>query len=363
MTSEGFWTWDSGCTGLCHSERQTVPRAELTAIVQVVRAVCPESSLTVVCDHANHVKAWRSGLSHCLQLSNADLWWELFQALRVRTASFTLVHVPSHVLDDDVKLAKFGDVLQWEHVFINAIADSMASARALTCQVSDWHVKHASELLDRAESILLRSAAVCLMSCSIPNNPERRVEKLSISRDAARACFVDRLLQGSTHQFRFAPLGFKCTACGLWARSGERSFFRRLKSHCLVTLPLSTTPPPPDPVVARRRKVLPHPPIEEGTWSPVGLSPAPFRVQEAVLAGRVLHPSHQIWRKGVFTFCGRCGCWAQQQPRGLLSLCVVESRGPHALSNHQQVSLARLRRGQPPQQGVLDWGDLTRAGA
>ena len=160
---------------------------------------------------------------------------------------------------------------------------------------------------------MIRNAHICIECCAVPKDPNRRIRKCPVSRSEACARLVRRLLDSSSHQFARKALGYKCARCHVWAKSGAHNFYRRLKSTCPVTLP-SSPPPAPDPVVARRRKVLVHPPVDEGLWIRQGLDPAPFRVQQHFLAGKALHPSHELWQKGRFTFCGRCGCWLMRSP-------------------------------------------------
>ena len=98
-TVPGEFDWSNAAVGECDSDFQSVPRAELTAIVEVVRQIVRGAPLRIGCDHKNHVKAFTKGKSHTLGLKNADLWWEFWAYVEERTAGLELVHIPSHVCD------------------------------------------------------------------------------------------------------------------------------------------------------------------------------------------------------------------------------------------------------------------------
>jgi len=79
--------------------------------------------------------------------------------------------------------------------------------------------------------------------------------------------------------------------------------------------------------------------------------PAPVYVH-----GHRVHDSHAAGTKGLFTFCGLCGCWAEFKPRDLRMECQVALNGPVALTAYNCEALGRLRKGNPPKKKCLDWG-------
>eukprot|EP00959_Pyramimonas_sp_CCMP1952_P383285 8031405-Pyramimonas_sp.AAC.1 len=165
--------WDCAVTGVLDSKRQTVPRAELAAIVECLRLVGTSQDLHVVSDHYNIVQAFLSGKAHSSKLANYDLWWEFWELLDSRTASFRLCHVPSHLLEDPVKFARFGDSANWDHVVLNVLADSLADARAEECQVPADVVRDHNDLVQQACAILKRNACIILECAALKVEPDR----------------------------------------------------------------------------------------------------------------------------------------------------------------------------------------------
>ena len=75
-----------------------------------------------------------------------------------------------------------------------------------------------------------------------------------------------------------------------------------------------------------------------------------------VVAGHDLHPSHEIWRKGAWHFCGKCGTWCRSRPVGIMEWCPAAGKVSVRLKAAQHAVLARLRKGLPPLYRAA-WGD------
>ena len=75
---------------------QSVPRAELFAVLQVAR--CTAGRVLVVTDHLNIAKLWAKGEGILLnpRLGNGDLWYDLHMATKLHS-SFSIVWCPSHL--------------------------------------------------------------------------------------------------------------------------------------------------------------------------------------------------------------------------------------------------------------------------
>ena len=74
--------------------KQTVPRAELRAIVEVLRRI--DGDIVVPTDHENLVKTFNKGYVPTLASHAASLWVDFWQAFLVRWGTVTLVWVPFH---------------------------------------------------------------------------------------------------------------------------------------------------------------------------------------------------------------------------------------------------------------------------
>ena len=94
VLADGHFGWSNACTGIGDGGLQTTPRAELLAIIELMREVRKDQELLVVSDHANHVKAFARGRDYSLRLNNADLWWELWGLHAERTVDMSMLHCP-----------------------------------------------------------------------------------------------------------------------------------------------------------------------------------------------------------------------------------------------------------------------------
>ena len=89
--------------GTLPGPKQTVPRAELYAIIVIAK--CTVGDVTVYTDHINHVNKFSRGEMACLCSELSDLWAVIFDVLRDRAGKFCLDYVPAHAT-----LAKFHEM-------------------------------------------------------------------------------------------------------------------------------------------------------------------------------------------------------------------------------------------------------------
>ena len=351
--------WDCGVTGVLDSVRQTVPRAELAAIVECLRCVDPAQDLRVVTDHANIVKGFLAGRAASARLANFDLWWEFWQLLSERTGDFQLSHVPSHLLDDSQKLARFGDSVDWDHVVLNSVADELADLRARECQVPHSVVQTYNELVANACSILKRNASIILECAALKAEPERRLRKQPIDLVLRRRRWIEADVRGSSHVWEFGSGFWTCGMCKSSISDVAPALRARLRSACPASggggVGGSDSVEAEEVTVKKwARPGRPLPARDDSLWRSLRLDPLPERAAPWV-AGKAVHPSHVLWQKGAFTFCGECGSWAIARPDSLREPCPVAALGPHAITKHQLEVLQRVCKGLPPSKTLKSW--------
>ena len=145
--------------------RQTVPRAELAALVDVIAHT--SGDLLVAIDNEPTIKAYRRGPGHCCSSHNGDLWCVLFQLLGNR--NLQLEHVHSHKAAEDFPESRRR---MW---LANGIADGLAECAADKAQLSSAVCDrvHASDL--RTSLVLERLAAITSLhaagGCGRPPGP------------------------------------------------------------------------------------------------------------------------------------------------------------------------------------------------
>ena len=93
-----------GALGLHPGEAQTVPRAELYAVLVAVERSDPAAALTVVSDSEVNVKLYAKGELATANAANHDLWTRLWNAKHRRSASLTIKWCKGHA--DGEHLAK-----------------------------------------------------------------------------------------------------------------------------------------------------------------------------------------------------------------------------------------------------------------
>ena len=122
--------------------RQTVPRSELWALVQLLERLCPASPATVYLDCLPVFKAYSKGREHCLYNSQMSDMWSQFWALHAeRLAPLRLGWVPSHKSAQEACELD----LPLDAVAANTAADTAATFAASQCQLSPWYANAVRE--------------------------------------------------------------------------------------------------------------------------------------------------------------------------------------------------------------------------
>ncbi len=144
------FAWQSGPLP---GRQQTVPRAELHALVQAF--ACTKGDLILTTDSEYVFKGYHRG-PRWRHASNADLWSQLWSAYASRTGKFQLFWGPSHELQSSLAS---GTQLPWQ-AYVNDLADHLAEKAAKACQVTDTEVFHLHRLDEKALDIIKRLVAV-----------------------------------------------------------------------------------------------------------------------------------------------------------------------------------------------------------
>jgi len=147
------------CRGLVPGgqEQQTVPRAELTAVIALAEA--SSGRVRVFTDHRNIVRLLGRGESILRdpKLQNSDLWSELFRATAEHEA-FVISWCPSH-LDDPKKMKIKPRSVPHEAVVANFVADALAGLAAKEALAAAGDLSGKQHLAKLAKAILSRLEA------------------------------------------------------------------------------------------------------------------------------------------------------------------------------------------------------------
>ena len=139
-------------------EQQTVPRAELTAVIALAEAT--GGRVKCFTDHRNIVRLFGRGeaILRNPRLQNSDLWSELFRATSQHEA-FEISWCPSH-LDDPRKMKIKPRSVPGEAVVANFVADALAGVAATEALSEAGDLPGKQHLTKLAKSILGRLEAV-----------------------------------------------------------------------------------------------------------------------------------------------------------------------------------------------------------
>ena len=252
---------------------QTVPRAELTAVLVVVKAMVAAVELWT--DRKLIAVAFEKGLRcflpGCKLRSMARAWRGTAET---KKAPLVVRWVPSHA-------EKFEDLCPTIDPLIyrgNAKADKLAKQAAREHPLSDKTNAEVREAEDQCKAILHRLVGiVSVFLAATPRQPkevkprEIRPSMLEIIADARAA---------SDHHLCIGPGGNSamCTAC-------------------LARAPLQQS---------KLQQWL------SGSGS--------------IDASGVPHPSHRMATRGLLAICLKCGCWSQSRHRALLRPCRHEPK-------------------------------------
>ena len=358
---------------------QTVPRSELSAVIDILFFVPPDVELLIVVDAkyvsniaSSILRHGRSADQHrALWSDNGDLWSEFVRALRARTAPTEIVWSKSHA----TALMLWSGFVARQHFVGNAFADSFADLGADRCQLSDAVLMGIDFVLGRAHNIRKRLIAVLHRiqefekkelaelgdhlaplpppSIDIPRGPRGRKRKIS----------VEQFLHGMSqlgHQLELVPTklnsSFQCKLRRV--RSRQQQYAQRLQEGpCKPIAPSPIHSTRIDRAGVKRSAATEAAPSSQGGQGPPSrarTSPQPAAsvpqqrannglLSEPPIVGSTrIHASHHLDHQRGIIMCLLCGHHAIRKCGQLNKPCK------HPPSRHYREILSRWRRGLPP---------------
>ena len=178
---------------------QTVPRAELYALVELVRST--EGFVEVLIDSSYAVEGYAKGPVHH-QSANQDLWDNLWRSLEGRREGVLVTKVAAHFakLDSQPPL----------HTIANTLADVAANRGAKLAALPPEEVRAVKEVDDMAWAI--QSRIVCI-SLSVVTNFSQPKPRAKQRVPLARGVQVQEGVNDSGHDLRSLYNRIVCTRC------------------------------------------------------------------------------------------------------------------------------------------------------
>ena len=321
--------WGQGLAGTT----QSVPRAELSAVLSVARRT--RGSTTVHTDSKYVVDGFLAD-RHLSRKDgdNMDLWGQLGQDLEVRQGGILVKKVKGVHKDDpqDLEALIKGDLL-WEDFVGNLCADRYAGDVAASCQVPEPHRRNFREATKLASSVQLRIAAALAQHNRA--RPEQKFEKRDGAgkpRSAPAETPLQRARRLSPHMLVETDGCWNCTACG-------QSISKRDLGEWLKGDGRTCTP------------------IREAQGHRRGLDVA--QDQDFRVAASRVHPTHSLSLSAETLWCAACGAHTaaggkKQSPKNLLLVCRSARGLPP--TRYGSAAIERLLKGLPPRAGEHEQG-------
>ena len=306
---------------------QTVPRAELYAILVVCLHVVREGQIVIVSDSKLNVDAFIKGEQFCMTAANSDIWRELFDCIETRALTLQLQWSKGHADNPETYLS-YG--VTPRNLLGNLCADALAGRGAEVGQVSyqdsmnlKWHRALVKRIQARAVVILNATQSKSLQK----SQACEKVKPLKV-----RKVTTSGLAVATEHRFTTLSRTLHCYVC--LRHSGHTQAARRafLQSPCKVDITMVNA-------------------IFKGSSKP-----ATVPLERIVQIGRrSIHASHKLCiYKGLY-YCTKCGYHAHAKAQKLLSPC--QERSAEGVKRASRIGQGKLP------SGMSRWpNDPSRAG-
>jgi len=305
------------------SDWQTVPRAELYAVIMAVEHT--NGPIQVYSDCKYVVDGYHRGKDSTIHGSNGDLWVRLWAACAARACGeVKLTKVKAHTsqADEDTGLiTRF-------HREGNEYSDKYAGLGAQLNQVPQECIDRVHAVDLKAKWVIRRLLAINMACVKLyPNSKPVAVKQAAPAQAAKRPriaqAWARARLAALGHKLLLVNTTLRCTVCkqsrplkqaGLWVKGGR-------------------CPGPPAPTSAS----------SQGMPAPPKSGAGPCTAQP--FSRGVVHISHRTTLHKGLVMCWKCGAYSKARLRALARRCQP--------LKCTQARLARMRQGLPPTPGLV----------
>ena len=276
--AEGNMIW--GAKFNLPGQVQTVPRAELFAVVFVLELVEAGSTVIFTTDSYKNCESYHKGPMHTQYSLNADLFRRMFTAINVKGIHFTLRWMPSHLNDGKKTIP---DHVTCTDIRANSIADEFAGEAAKTFKVPlnvSAPIIYYHNLTKRIQFRLID------ILCHLPH----RAKVHSIKLPKIPKPKLEDIIGNSTH-VAFVSQGLVCCA------------------RCRQSFPKTGE-------LCKRWLATTCPDIGQTTDQPI-----PIPHYQIHIARGLTHHSHRMHMYRGLYFCNRCGAIGEKRLNKLARQC------------------------------------------
>ena len=398
----GRWTLEQGCYGPLPGGRQTVPKAEMFALIALLQLALachgphwvPDEDYVCISDCQYLVNGFHNGRHQTSQGLNGDLWSRLWELVDLLHGKVKVHKVAAHCSASDI----VNHHITLEDAIGNSTADALATIAAEQCQVDSSIVKTLHKLDELAWKVQRRIVACNLEACT----PGQKIVKVAAG-PSTKLQGLDRtegllcLLETNGHKLIKQKTTWQCVRCLGIKRHDELSGWMLSGAcpnhvgHCQKEIPKAFAPyhgqekfgvhymskvdaagkaevhayhdcvdlalcDKPEETPARvepepqhiqpglqqqhlQQQHVPEAEPVQGVQSP----PVPIGF---MLGKTILHSTHLLAQYRGVVWCWRCCCYSNgNSPKALAKTC-----SPNRYKAARD-SLARLERGLPPGKG------------
>lgn len=276
-----------GAFAVLDGENQSVPRAELAAILCVLRRVSG-GPVEIASDSKINVDRYADGIDACLSACNSDLWRQLWAEVgRIGRDSVVLRWIKGHATEKHIAE---GDI-SVKDLCGNYCADVLAERAARCAEVFPQDAVNTFFYMSLARKIQMRAVAILLEVSAGEKRSRSEKRRLSaVSRTAAG--------MQSEHELLLCDGIWHCARCLQTRRDSQCGLRVWFEGRCV-----------PDAGLVMCCQV--------GDVRPCNI-PGGSRL---TVGGQTLHESRQLAvYRGLF-FCRRCGGFATSVPKLLKHQC------------------------------------------
>ena len=281
-----------GAWAVLPGSKQTVPRAELFAMLLVVRHVVA-GDVTIKSDSLVNCELFGKGKSACLLSVNHDLWAQLWSLIEQKALSVNMFWIKGHATVENILQHDLAPV----DVAGNFCADALANSASVVAEVwphdvanITWYYAIVRRVQARAVAVLSSTVSTrkLTVKCQVP----------TVARSLPEPSNVGAAIL-SQHKLCRVGADWHCNLC-IQSMNERSPLFREwLASPC-----------DPDSSLVRT--------LQAGNSRPTRLS-----ASSAIVIGRQpVHGSHELHVYRGLYFCRLCGYHAHAAARRLAAACL-----------------------------------------
>ena len=284
-----------GAFGVLPGEKQTVPRAELYAILEIIINLLPNAAVEICSDSKVNIDLYQAGEEQAVKSANSDLWTHMFELICVKSLNVQLRCVKGHATVENSLRYNVSATDAFGNFAADELANRAANHHAVFYE-DVFAVKWHTELVMR-----IQKRAIVILSLAGVRNAGKQATLMRKERPMTLTA------QAMLSQHTFTAFGKKlhCQKCHKVSPLGVEAARAWLRTPCQPDKLLTIT-------------------YSAGTVRP---SRIPLGKQ-VVIGNATVHTSHELMVFRGLQFCKKCGSYAVKKLENLARTCDPAGDSP-----------------------------------